>query len=40
MNTNISPDNLPSVEALQELANQFFKDLPDEAPKEISLDPI
>lgn len=32
-------NNLPSVEALQELANQFFKALPNEAPKEISLDP-
>lgn len=39
MNTNTSPHNLPSVEALQELANQFFKDLPDEAPKDISLNP-
>ncbi len=37
MSTNTN--NLPSVEALQELANQFFKTLPDEAPKAISFDP-
>ncbi|MBX2921477.1 MAG: cysteine desulfurase [Chitinophagaceae bacterium] len=37
MSTNTN--NLPPVEALQELANQFFKALPNEVPKEISLDP-
>lgn len=37
MSTNTN--NLPPVEVLQELANQFFKSLPDEAPKEISFDP-
>ncbi len=37
MSTNTN--NLPSVEALQELANQFFQSLPGEVPKEISLDP-
>lgn len=40
MSTNTNPPGgLPNVEALQELANQYFKALPDEAPKEISLDP-
>ncbi|MGC4232596.1 MAG: family 2A encapsulin nanocompartment cargo protein cysteine desulfurase [Niabella sp.] len=40
MSTNTNPSsNLPDVEALQELANQYFKALPDEVPKEISLDP-
>ncbi|MFT4017787.1 MAG: family 2A encapsulin nanocompartment cargo protein cysteine desulfurase [Agriterribacter sp.] len=37
MSTNTN--NLPSVEALQELANQFFKALPEDAPKEFSFDP-
>ncbi len=37
MSTNIN--ELPSVAALQELANQFFKTLPENAPREISLDP-
>ncbi len=37
MSTNTN--NLPSVEELQELANQFFKTLPADAPKEISLNP-
>jgi cysteine desulfurase/selenocysteine lyase len=32
-------NNLPDVEALQELANRYFKALPNEVPKEISLDP-
>lgn len=34
-----TPNNLPSVEALQDLANHYFKALPGEVPKEISLDP-
>ncbi|MFT3750389.1 MAG: family 2A encapsulin nanocompartment cargo protein cysteine desulfurase [Agriterribacter sp.] len=37
MSTNTN--NLPSVEALQELANQLFNALPEDAPKEISLNP-
>ncbi|HRO44791.1 family 2A encapsulin nanocompartment cargo protein cysteine desulfurase [Agriterribacter sp.] len=37
MSTNTN--NLPDVEVLQELANQLFKALPEDAPKEISLDP-
>ncbi len=37
MSTNTS--NLPDVQELQRIANQLFKALPEEAPKEISLDP-
>ncbi|MFT3948438.1 MAG: hypothetical protein QM763_15825 [Agriterribacter sp.] len=37
MSTNTN--NLPSVEALQDFANQLFKALPEDAPKEISFDP-
>src|SRR6185312_6864022 len=36
---SINTNQLPDVEALQELANQFFKALPEDAPKEISLNP-
>lgn len=37
MSTNTN--NLPDVGELQHLANQLFKALPEDAPKEISLDP-
>ncbi len=37
MSTNTN--SLPDVEALQHLANQLFKALPEDAPKEISLNP-
>lgn len=40
MNTNIeNQTGLPDIDALQNFANQLFKALPNEAPKEISLDP-
>lgn len=37
MNTNTN--SLPNIESLQNLANDLFKALPNEFPKEISLDP-
>ncbi|MES2520153.1 MAG: family 2A encapsulin nanocompartment cargo protein cysteine desulfurase [Bacteroidota bacterium] len=39
MNTNINSNNLPNIEDLQHIANELFKALPNEFPKEISLDP-
>ncbi|GAB3431542.1 family 2A encapsulin nanocompartment cargo protein cysteine desulfurase [Niabella aquatica] len=40
MSTNTNPSGgLPHIEVLQDLANQYFKALPDEVPQEISLDP-
>lgn len=39
MNTNINSSNLPNIEDLQYIANELFKALPNEFPKEISLNP-
>ncbi len=39
MNTNINSSNLPNIEDLQHIANELFKALPNEFPKEISLNP-
>jgi len=39
MNTNINSNNLPNIEDLQHMANELFKALPNEFPKEISLNP-
>lgn len=39
MSTNIKPIDLPSVDDLQQLANELFSALPNEFPKEISLSP-
>lgn len=39
MSTNISNNGLPNIDDLQHLANELFKALPNEFPKEISLSP-
>lgn len=39
MSTNISNNGLPNIDDLQNLANELFKALPNEFPKEISLSP-
>ncbi|MDR7372170.1 family 2A encapsulin nanocompartment cargo protein cysteine desulfurase [Flavobacterium aquidurense] len=39
MSTNTNPDSLPNIDDLQDLANELFKTLPNEFPKEISLSP-
>ncbi|WP_343694866.1 family 2A encapsulin nanocompartment cargo protein cysteine desulfurase [Flavobacterium sp.] len=39
MSTNINNNGLPSIDDLQNLANELFKALPNEFPKEISLSP-
>lgn len=39
MSTNISNNGLPNIDELQNLANELFKALPNEFPKEISLSP-
>ncbi len=37
--TNQPPFEIPDVAALQDIANQFFNALPEQAPKNVSLDP-
>src|SRR6218665_64934 len=39
MSTNINNNGLPNIDDLQNLANELFKALPNEFPKEISLSP-
>ncbi|PBI90740.1 Cysteine desulfurase [Flavobacterium sp. ACN2] len=39
MSTNINNNGLPKIDDLQHLANELFKALPNEFPKEISLSP-
>ena len=39
MSTNINNSGLPNIDDLQNLANELFKALPNEFPKEISLSP-
>lgn len=39
MSTNINNNGLPNIDDLQNLANELFKTLPNEFPKEISLSP-
>ena len=39
MSTNINNNGLPNIDDLQHLANELFKALPNEFPKEISLSP-
>lgn len=39
MSTNINNSGLPNIDELQNLANELFKALPNEFPKEISLSP-
>ncbi|WP_316634558.1 family 2A encapsulin nanocompartment cargo protein cysteine desulfurase [uncultured Flavobacterium sp.] len=39
MSTNINNNGLPNIDDLQNLANELFKSLPNEFPKEISLSP-
>lgn len=39
MSTNINHNGLPNIDDLQHLANELFKALPNEFPKEISLSP-
>ncbi|MCP2028983.1 cysteine desulfurase/selenocysteine lyase [Flavobacterium sp. HSC-32F16] len=39
MSTNINNNGLPDIDDLQNLANELFKALPNEFPKEISLSP-
>ncbi|MCM0667927.1 family 2A encapsulin nanocompartment cargo protein cysteine desulfurase [Flavobacterium tyrosinilyticum] len=39
MSTNINNNGLPNIDDLQHLANELFKTLPNEFPKEISLSP-
>ena len=39
MSININNDGLPNIDDLQLLANELFKTLPNEFPKEISLSP-
>ncbi len=39
MSTNINSNGLPNIDDLQNLANELFKALPNEFPKEISLSP-
>ncbi|MDR6760102.1 cysteine desulfurase/selenocysteine lyase [Flavobacterium sp. 2755] len=39
MSTNINNNGLPNIDELQNLANELFKALPNEFPKEISLSP-
>jgi cysteine desulfurase/selenocysteine lyase len=39
MSTNIYNNGLPNIDDLQNLANELFKTLPNEFPKEISLSP-
>ncbi len=39
MNTNTNDNGLPNIDDLQHLANELFKTLPNEFPKEISLSP-
>ena len=39
MSINTNNDGLPNIEDLQLLANELFKTLPNEFPKEISLSP-
>ncbi|WP_281633300.1 family 2A encapsulin nanocompartment cargo protein cysteine desulfurase [Flavobacterium luteolum] len=39
MSTNINNNGLPNIDDLQYLANELFKALPNEFPKEISLSP-
>lgn len=39
MSINTNHDGLPNIEDLQHLANELFKSLPNEFPKEISLSP-
>lgn len=39
MSTNTNNAGLPNIDDLQHLANELFKALPNEFPKEISLSP-
>lgn len=39
MSTNINNNGLPNIDDLQNLANELFKALPNEFPKEVSLSP-